>query len=864
MFLLSEASFHMRFMDLTKPLVDLFRRAPQSPPTLETRVAALDEGTSELIAATALGDGEEALRAAAVRKLADGTTLRKLAGLSEGAAATDFADVERIAQERVAQLIDSGSIDFADLCAVVGNTTALLSVAGLCSDPDRLAKTLASIDDPQRMADLVVDGSSSRMRQLAAHSIEDPAELTRLLRQVRGKDKSVYKIIKQKCDVLRAEEQRIAQIASDVAALCASLERHSHRVYDALYATSLKLFYEQWQTLESQAAPDIKDRALLAIDRCRDVIAGHMRQLAQRAEEEAQQVARKAARKEATAFAELEAQRRDEAAALAAADAAALCEAEEKARTEKLASEALALRQVGGLIGKANSALRDGNTARAAGLRRAVEERLPTVPAVPAFLASQVLQLDMKLHELKEWKDYAVAPKRAELIEEMEALIGSDEAPRALADRIKRLQDEWKTISRGIVSDSEADWQRFHQAAQSAYQPCREYFEAQARLRQENVEKRGFVLERLRAFESSQSGEHPDWRAVAAVLREAPQEWRRHSPVDRAAGLAIQEEFDASIDRLQGRLDSWYANNLAEKKSLIQRAQQLRTKEDSAEAVDAVKRLQLQWKDIGAVQRDQEQHLWDEFREQCDAVFQKRQQAYADHTAGLEANKRLAVTLCEEAERLAVLSGPEFLEGIAKIPQWRTDFEALGEIPRADQRGLRDRFERALTRCQAQISQMRARDKELSFTNLLEGARLIQSYGWAVAQGGASSDLEALKQAAESFIAGVQQWPKGGTQALKEAWVKAHAAAGLDAAANETALRMLCIRSEILTDRPTPPEDQALRRAYQVQRLVRSMGQRSDENLDDLDAFGLEWVRVGPVPAATQETLLARFLRCRT
>jgi len=854
----------MRFMDLTKPLVDLFRRAPQSPPTLETRVAALDEGSSELIAATALGDGEAALRAAAVRKLADGTTLRKLAGLSEGAAPTESADIERIAQERVAQLIDSGSIDIADLCASTRNTTAMLSVAGLCSNPDHLARVLTSIDDPKRMSSLVVEGSSSRLRQLAAQSIEDPAELTRLLKQVRGKDKSVYKIIKQKCDVLRAGEQRIAQIASDVAALCASIERHSHRLYDALYATSFKLFHEQWQTLESQAAPDIKERALLAIDRCRDVIAGHVRQLAQRAEQQAQHAARKVARDEALALADLEAQRRNEASALAAAEAAALREAEEKARNEKLAAEALALRQVGGLIGKANSALRDGNTARAAGLRRAVEEKLPTVPAVPAFLASQVLQLDMKLHELKEWKDYAVAPKRAELIEEMEALIGSEEAPKALADRIKRLQDEWKTISKGIVSDSEADWQRFHQAAQTAYQPCREYFEAQARLRQENVEKRRLVLERLRAFESSQSGEHPDWRAVAAVLREAPQEWRRHSPVDRAAGLAIQEEFDASIDRLQGRLDSWYANNLAEKKSLIQRAQQLRTKEDSGEAVDAVKRLQLQWKNIGAVQRDQEQQLWDEFREQCDAVFQKRQQAYAEHAAGLEANKRLAMALCEEAERVAVLSGPELLEGAAKIPQWRTDFEALGEVPRADQRGLRDRFERALTRCQAQISQMRARDKELSFTNLLEAARLIQLYGWAVAQGGVSSDLEALNQAAEFFIAAVQQWPKGGTAALKEAWVKAHAAAALDVAANETALRLLCIRSEILTDRPTPPEDHALRRTYQVQRLVRSMGQRSEETPEDLDAFGLEWVRVGPVPAITHQTLLARFLRCRT
>ena len=43
----------MRFMDLVKPLRHFLRAAPPSPPPLETRVAALDEGSSELIAATA-------------------------------------------------------------------------------------------------------------------------------------------------------------------------------------------------------------------------------------------------------------------------------------------------------------------------------------------------------------------------------------------------------------------------------------------------------------------------------------------------------------------------------------------------------------------------------------------------------------------------------------------------------------------------------------------------------------------------------------------------------------------------------------------------------------------------------------------
>jgi hypothetical protein len=853
----------MRFMHLVRPLSRFFRSAPAIPPAPQDRVTALDSASPELIIATALGDDEEALRAAAVRKLQDGETLRKLAGLSDGISASVSSSLERIAQARVAQLIDAGAIDFARLCAATGNTSAVLAVASLCSNPAHLPQALAMIDDPHWLARLVRGGSSSRLRQLAAQTIQDSTELKQLLKEVRGKDKSVYKIIKQKCDVLRAEEQRMAQTESDINALCASLERHSHRVYDALYVTSLKLFDEQWRSLEAQAAPDVQARARQAIDRCREVIAEHSRQLAEQAEQAAHQAALQAVREDASAQAAAEAQRRNEAAALAAAAAAKVREAEEKARAEKSAAEALVLRQIGGLMAKTNSALRDGNTGRAARLRRAIEDKLPTVPVVPAYLASQVLKLDVKLNELKQWKDYAVAPKRAELIEEMEALIGSSEAPKALAHRVKDLQEEWRTISKGIVSDSEADWQRFHQASLTAYQPCREYFEAQAKLRQENVEKRRDVLERLRAFETAQNGEHPDWRAVAAVLREARQEWRQHFPVDRVSGLAVQEEFDASIGRLQGRLDAWYAQNVADKKSLIQRAQQLCAKKDGREAVDAVKRLQLLWKEVGGVPRDQEQQLWDEFREQCDAVYQKRQQAYAEYTAGLEANKARAVALCEEAEQVAALSGPALLEGAGKIPRWRAAFEALSEMPRADERVLHDRFERALNLCQAKVSQQRARETEQSFTNLLEAARHIQAYGWAVAQDAASSDRESLKQAADTFLAGVQQWPKGGAQALEEAWMKADAAADLDMAAHETALRMLCIRSEILTDLTTTPEDQALRRDYQVQRLVQRMGQRSEANADELDTLALEWVRVGPVSAATYESLLARFRRCR-
>lgn len=848
----------MRFKPFAKPLSTIFRAPAAMPAAPPDPAAALDSASPDALAAAALGGGAEPLRAAAIRKLEDGAALRQLAGLSGAESAS--ANLARIAQERVAALIDAGRIDFTQLCTPTADVAAVLAVAGFSAEPEHLSNALSQIDDPRQVARLVTEGSSNRIRQLAAQAVSDPAELRQLLKQLRGKDKSVYKIIKHKCDVLRAEEHRATQLSSDAVAAYESLERHSHRIYDVIYEATFRHFDSKWQPLAASAPLEIRESAARAIARCQEIIAEHLRILEAQAAQTSEQAARRAAQEQAEAMALLEAERQSEAAALAATEAAARREADDKARAEDAAAKAHAARQIGGLIAKAQGALREGNTGRASGLRRAIEEKLPTAPAVPAHLSRQVHELDAKLNELKGWKEHAAAPKRAELIAEMEGLIGSSEEPKSLAEKIKQLQEDWKTVSKGIVSESEADWQRFHKASQSAYQPCRAYFEAQSKLREANAEKRKAVLERLRAFEAAQSGEQPDFRTVAMVLREAPLEWRKYFPLDRATGRSLQEAFDESLGRLQTRLDAWHAQNAADKKVLIERARQLQAKDDGREATDGVKRLQAQWKEIGAASRDQEQTLWKEFRAQCDAVFQKRHEAHTQYTAGLEAHKQQALAICDTAERIAAASDAELLEGAGKIAEWRSAFEAVGELPRADQRALGDRLERAIKRCQAAVAQQRVREREQSVVHLFEAAKHLNAYGWAIAQGAQEADREVLKQAADAYIAQIAHWPKGGAQALEDARKKA-AASGPDTSAHETALRMLCIRSEIRAERPTPADDQALRREHQMQRLLKGMGQK--EVPDELDALALDWVRVGPVDPKTYDALLARFLGCR-
>jgi len=714
----------------------------------------------------------------------------------------------------------------------------------------------AAIDarDVQAVARLVVAGTSTKVRQAAAEAIEDPDVLRQLIREVRGgNDKNVYKVLTSKRDALLEQARKVERLQAEIHEASEALERHSRRAYDTLFSQRLDQFESRWNAVAGQAEAGLRGSVQQWLDRSRQTIAEHLAQ-----------VAAQASRQQAAADAAAEAQRqRDEqaqASAAAAAEQARLVEEQKRALDEQHNTEQQAAREIGELIRKARGALAGGGTSRAAGVRRAIEDKLAGAPPLPPNLAGQIQQLDQQLEALKDWKSFSVTPKRAELMEEMELLAGAALDPLTLAERIRSIQDEWRTLSKGAGEALEADTKRFQEAAQRAYQPCKEYFAAQALVRADNLRRRDALLAGLTAFEAGHDWEQADWRAVIKALRDTKEEWRNCSPVDRQAGKQQQDAFAALTANLQGRLDAEYARNVKHKESLIEHARQLLASDDNRKAIDAIKQLQQAWQTTGPVPREADQRLWAEFRQHCDAVFQRREQEFAAHSAGLDNNKAQALALCERLDQIAALEGPELLAHAGATAELRATFEALGEFPRADTRELRNRFERGLDRCEKSFARQRARDLERGWSDLFEAANQVRAYRLAVARGLDTAQLDTLRTAAETGMASVQRWPKGGLDTLRKGLAAGPSA---DLAANEAELRMLCIRAEILADLPTPPEDQALRRNYQLQRLAQSMGQGPRVDEAQMDTMAIEWVSVGPVEDLAYEPLLQRFQRCR-
>ncbi len=273
--------------------------------------------------------------------------------------------------------------------------------------------------DGQAVARWVVAGSSTRVRQRAAQAIDDLDLLRQLIREVRGgNDKGVYKILTSKRDALLEQARKLEQLQAEIHAASAALERHSQREYDALYRLRLEQFESHWEAVAAQADDELRSRVQQWIDRSRQTVSEHLRE-----------VEAEASRERAAANAAAEARRLRQERQLASAAAAAEQEQAFDEQQRALAAEAPSeppagplnepppepqgVQEIGVLIRKARAALSDGGTARAAAVRRAIEAKVAAASPLPAKLASQLQQLDRQLDELKDWKSFSVAPKRA-------------------------------------------------------------------------------------------------------------------------------------------------------------------------------------------------------------------------------------------------------------------------------------------------------------------------------------------------------------------------------------------------------------------------------------------------------------------
>ena len=923
------------------------------PKTLEQRLAELPTLSMEALTLIIEGDDPESLRIAAATHLLDSPVLTALA------VANDSLKLQQAAKIRIASLIDDGSIVVDEFSRRDMDSLVQLSIVGFCEKPDVLTQVLSTHTDEVFLYQIAIEGVPARLRELAAAKIEDANQLKQLLKDTRGKDKLVYKIVKDKCDQLRDQEKQAEQIQADIGDLCERLEAHSKRPFDKQFVGRATRMIAAWADLESASSEPLKSQSQLAIALCQQTIETHELELATVAATKATNEAAEASingvvdqlhrllsqlyasdgnAEEVAGIAlahQHQVEQWNQAKAIVAVNNSAMktftlanegmklqmqlfneqgslqtqltllasiptdAETDEKAQVafkslkarlqtanilpsnivptlvldarkilakndqywaDKKKVDIDRQRHINALISQANQALQKGLSRDAAGIRRTLERKLGALEKLPTAITAKVEQLDEALSKLLDWKNFAVEPKQQELIDQMQVLTESQDNPEALASKIRRLQDQWKSLSKD--SQDQQLWEVFHKLAEQAYQPCKVYYDQKSEIRRSNIEKRRTLVSQLNDYVTAQpwegnGAESIDWKLAEKLIGTAIREWQSYAPTDRDANKPVQKKFDRLLDSLRSKLSAHQQQNAERKQLLIAQVDALLENSDKRAATEKVKQLQAQWQKVGVVPRKQEQKLWRLFRASCDAVFAQRHQQSVEFKAELNTHKGVAEELIKEVLTLGALSGKALLDGRTRVTECKREFSAVGNLPKAAVASISQRFQSAVTAFDTAITNQIAQAKLQLWDNLFTASAMI---GLAQTTSDESAS-DALLTKAQDFMASVEQWPKNGYQALEKKMARGSA---LDRTEDyQKALQLLCIRAEILADQETPPEDKALRMQYQVSRLQQGFGQNSSPNGVSIQDLVIEWIAAGAVANDIYEPLLERFNHCR-
>lgn len=412
------------------------------------------------------------------------------------------------------------------------------------------------------------------------------------------------------------------------------------------------------------------------------------------------------------------------------------------------------------------------------------------------------------LRELADWQAFALRGKRETLCEEIEHLADHPLDPVAQMERIKTLRGRVKALGRIQSGRDRALMERFDEAAERAFAPCRQHFEQLAEERKFNLEQRRTICEQLESFVESNDWERADYRGVELILRQARDEWRTYRPVDRSPGRRVESRFKAITNRIVGHLREEWERNEATKKSIVDEARAaVESDVPIRDQTDTMKRLQANWKRVGPTRRRIDQALWKEFRGICDQVFATRDAGREERRSRLAQAVDQANTLTEDLEQaLAEASSTEDARRLLNACRARID--SLDGLPREVER----RAQRLLSDHEREI-------------------------GFRVAQQRVQAERERVDRidSLDARLADIER--DGGS---KESWIEEAGELAdlfrprLDANPSEDlmALRRLAVEAEIGAGIASPPEDEGVRMEVQVGRLQSGLAARDHDPAD--------------------------------
>ena len=502
---------------------------------------------------------------------------------------------------------------------------------------------------------------------------------------------------------------------------------------------------------------------------------------------------------------------------------------------QQFAEDAKAIQaKVTKLIEKMDKSLEDRQIKQSHKIHKDIQRLLSQMGAKQGETFHNQLILRVKqLNELRDWQVYASNPRQLELCDAMERLAEQNMEPREKADQIKAMQKEWKSL--GGAADQSL-WLRFKAASDKAYEPCQAFFDEQNNLKHNNIEKRAKLIEQLTEFITNNDWNNADWKAVETINRQARLEWKHAFPIDFKTNKALQNQFNDLLGKLDNYLDTERNKNLALKNDIVEKAKALITLEDLEQAIKQAKALQQDWQIIGITSHKHERDLWQAYRDACDQIFARRDQARNEHKEEVETLIAQSEKFCADIDSFAQSANTLTLEELKQgLSDYRQQYKQLTSLPRKALESQQTRFEAALKIIKQAIAVQENKQVLLQWQEVQRKANICR--GFYI---NGNQDISVLDEDFASQL----KLPKQTEVALKSLWISLKAGSlKNDTVVTLDQAKSLCIGCEVAASLDSPVEDKELRMQLQVNRLSLGMSSNNDHQSreEQLNALLLDW-----------------------
>ncbi|WP_370978023.1 DUF349 domain-containing protein [Agaribacterium sp. ZY112] len=752
----------------------------------------------------------------------------------------------------LAKLVDQQKLELTTLEATLTTRTDILAILSYCESPDTTNSYLQSIDSGE-YADLCA-AQSGPQRALLIELINNEGELRKLEKQLRGHDKTHLRIVRDKIDLIKAERQEQEQAEQEKNQFLNEVEAHTQRAFGADFIAQFERLKRKQTRLKTTLSEQEQQRV--------DEQFKHCQGICEQAQLEAQQKqgATDEEKKEAVDTAANDAQtqetnntetKEDAPAPSPTAEELALAkEKAEKAKAEKEQQKAKRADEDKLLISlrKAASAARNGQLKRAVAMRHQAEREIEALKErfgdLSAYIQKQVDSSNEAVQKLADWHSYASLPKLEALVEKIKKLAESPLNAEAQAEKIKQLQDEWKLLSKGSDGQYQELWEQFKGAADKAYEVCKEHYDKLDQQRENNAKALKELCQQLSDYHQQYNWDKANWTDVESLLNNARRTERELRPLPRKLQKSLQEETTSALNAIEAKVQAWWQANKEAKQQLINSLKPVVEHPELQHAVDIAIKLQKQWKDIGRCERREEQRLWKEFRQLCDSVFERRNNARDEQKASEQQAKQQAESILEQAQNHLNLEADELNKKHTELEELQQQLHAIEGLDERSSRQLIGKFDKVISQIDNKLSKNKENKQQQRWQRIFE--LKLAANDAALSQD--SSALDAIKQQ----LSEEQNLPKSSQKSLQK-WLNN---SDLNQDSSDKALRLLCIQAEVLAGIDSPEEDKSLRMEFQMQQLQ----QGSRGALPDAEQLANHWLTTPLLDQAQLNTLQERFL----